>query len=98
MVFDPENSNLKEIHNMMTKISSLHDEVEDIDQVEQDLLVQYMSGMFSVFEEKPNKSLIVIELLMSALNNDMDIYKQKLANSKLAFQQFQKLRKTNSSI
>jgi len=96
MVFDPQN-NLKEIHNMMTKINSLHDEVEEIDEVEQDLLVQQMSGMFSVFEEKPNKSLVAIENLMSALNNDMFVYKQKLENSKLAFQQFQKLRKTNLS-
>jgi hypothetical protein len=96
MVFDPEN-NLKAIHNMMTKINSLHDEVEEISEVEQDLLVQQMSGMFSVFEEKPNKSLIAVENLMSALNNDMFVYKQKLENSKLAFQQFQKLRKANLS-
>ena len=95
MVFDPKNNSLREIHNMMTKIHDLHHEAEHINEDEKDLLVQHMASVFNLFGDTPNKSLIAIELLLGALNADVNAYREKVRKSRLEFKKFQELRKAN---
>jgi hypothetical protein len=95
MVFDPKNNSLREIHNMMTKINDLHQEADHINEDEKDLLVQHMTSVFGLFGDTPNKGLIAIELLLGALNADINAYREKVRKSRLEFQKFQGMRKAN---
>lgn len=80
---------------MMTRINDLRQEPDDINEDEKDLLVQHMAGIFTLFGDTPGKSLIAIELLLSALNADVIVYREKVRKSRLDFQKFQEMRKAN---
>ena len=97
MKFEAGKSSLKEINSFMTKIDNLVDRGDYINTAEKELLVQSMSVIFSDFQLPEPKGLLALEILISALNVDIKTYKEKVIKSRLAFQQFQEIRKANIS-
>ena len=98
MVFEPGKSNLKEIHNLMTKINDLKNEPVAMNQCEQDLLVQHISGTFSLFADRKNKNLIAIELALIAINADLRCYEEKVKALRLELEKLQTLKKENQPV